>query len=287
MKNIGFVLLHYNNIEVTHNSIDYILRLNRERSNISIIIVDNASPNESGKRLEEEYENNPLIQVILSDKNLGFAKGNNLGYCYLKEKKEFDYIVVMNTDVYITDLEFLNKLQNIKSNVQVIGPDILTPQNNHQNPLRLYPMRDGLVKKLYRYNNCMAKLYRIPLLGSIAMELLEMKNAKVVKNNKIYENKDMYDVVLHGACIIFTKEWIREEEVAFLPSTFMYVEEDILEEYVREKGYHTLFTPTIQVLHMEDASLNGSFRSRLKKRQFLADNMSFSAKVLINMRKNS
>ena len=38
-----------------------------------IVIVDNASPNGSGKELEEYYEHSEKVTVLLSEENLGFA----------------------------------------------------------------------------------------------------------------------------------------------------------------------------------------------------------------------
>lgn len=286
MKKIGFVLLHYNNIEVTREAVSYILKLNKEHAKISIVIVDNASPNESGVVIKEEYKNNQDIQVILLDNNIGFSKGNNIGYNFLRNEGHYDFIIVMNTDVFIQDTEFLNKLLAIKTDAQIIGPDILTKTGNHQNPFRIKAMDNVTLRQLYDYNHVMAMIYRIPIVGSMVMTVLEAKSSRVVKANKNYSDIEMEDVVLHGSCIIYTKSWIEREKIAFLPITFMYVEEDILMEYVRKKGYHTLYSPFIHVLHKEDASLNGSFKSRLKKRIFLADNMSASAHELIQLRMN-
>lgn len=284
MTKIGFVLLHYNNIEVTRTAISCLLKLANFNIDMSIVVVDNASPNGTGAVLEEEYKQNPIINVILNNENLGFSKGNNIGYAFLRNSEKYEYIIVMNTDVFITDRDFLKKLLSLKHDVHVIGPDILTQKKEHQNPLRLEPMSSKELNNLYLYNYQMSKIYRIPLVGSLVMTFLEKRNDAIVRVNKAYYDKEMKDVVLHGACIIYSANWIAKEEFAFVPETFMYVEEDILMEYICKKGYHTLFCPELQVNHMEDASLNGSFHSRLKKRQFLADNMSASTKVLMKMR---
>lgn len=53
--------------------------------NNPIIIVDNCSPNGSGKQLEKMYSKCINITVIINEENQGFAKGNNLGYQYIKE----------------------------------------------------------------------------------------------------------------------------------------------------------------------------------------------------------
>lgn len=284
MKRIGFVLLHYNNVEVTQEAVSYVLGLDRGQVKITIVIVDNASPNGSGEILKRRYNDVPDIHIILSDKNVGFAKGNNLGYSFLINRDEYDYIIVMNTDVFIKDTDFLKKLLLIESDAHIIGPDIITKVGNHQNPFRMVAMDDKSLKNLYNYNRFMTTIYRIPVVSYVAMTILEAKADRLVRKNKLYVEKEMRNVVLHGACLVFTKAWIENEKVAFLPITFMYMEEDILMDYVQRKHYKTLFYPNLKVSHMEDASLNDSFKSRMRKRLFLAENMSVSAHELIKLR---
>ena len=46
-----------------------------------IVIVDNASPNESAEMLKKENRNRNYV-LIESDKNAGYAVGNNIGMRY-------------------------------------------------------------------------------------------------------------------------------------------------------------------------------------------------------------
>lgn len=61
---ICFVVLHYQNLDVTQKCVNFLLKLNGE--NKHIIIVDNGSPNGTGKILEEKYVLDSNITVILS-----------------------------------------------------------------------------------------------------------------------------------------------------------------------------------------------------------------------------
>ena len=51
-----------------------------------IIIVDNASPNGSVKQIRELYGADSTVDIIESSSNLGYARGNNLGYEYVISK---------------------------------------------------------------------------------------------------------------------------------------------------------------------------------------------------------
>lgn len=287
MMNIGFVFLHYNNIEVTKKAIRCIDNLHKDQCNIEIVIVDNASINKSGKYLQSLYIERNDIHIILSSVNLGFARGNNLGYKWLIEKGIFDYIIILNTDVFIYDYNFLDKLTNIDRKYQIIGPDIITPKQFHQNPFRLKAITDRQIKGLLLYNSIMARVYSYRILGTLAAFFLERKNDKSKKINIQYKDSDMEDVVLHGSCLIFTRSWIENEIIAFPPITFMYMEEDILFEYVMKKNYHTFFSSELKVQHMEDASVNSSFKANINKRLFLAKNMSISIKKMKEIRENN
>ena len=87
-----FVILHYQSFdETTAETMHIINDLSGENR---VVIVDNASPNESGKKLEKLFLNNKNVDVILSNNNTGYAKGNNLGIRYALEKYSPDFIVL-------------------------------------------------------------------------------------------------------------------------------------------------------------------------------------------------
>lgn len=83
-KKFGFVVLHYLTVEMTKISVNQVLNY-YQNDDIHVVIVDNGSPNKSGIALQNYYKDNSLVDVILSKENLGFARGNNIGYRYLKK----------------------------------------------------------------------------------------------------------------------------------------------------------------------------------------------------------
>ena len=78
---IVFIILHYLAEEETYRSVDSI-KNKIDVEEYKIVIVDNGSPDQSGERLQRKYSNESKIDVILTGKNLGFAKGNNVGFKY-------------------------------------------------------------------------------------------------------------------------------------------------------------------------------------------------------------
>lgn len=105
---VGIILVNYNGYEDTKECIESIKK--NTYHNYKIIIVDNASPDGSGKLLDNEYSGDKDIIVILNRENAGFSEGNNIGLKYASEEK-LDYVLMLNNDT-IVDSDFLYKLIN-------------------------------------------------------------------------------------------------------------------------------------------------------------------------------
>lgn len=103
---VGIILVNYNGYEDTKECIESIKK--NTYHNYKIIIVDNASPDGSGKLLDNEYSGDKDIIVILNRENAGFSEGNNIGLKYASEEK-LDYVLMLNNDT-IVDSDFLYKL---------------------------------------------------------------------------------------------------------------------------------------------------------------------------------
>ena len=76
---IGYVVLHYNTIEETKKCVESI----RSFSERPIVIVCNGSSNGKDEEVLDYYIDKPEVYTIISDRNIGFARGNNLGIQYM------------------------------------------------------------------------------------------------------------------------------------------------------------------------------------------------------------
>ena len=160
---VCFLILHYLAYEMTKECVDTLLNVFGER-NIHIVIVDNGSTNKTGMKLKEMYADNGQITVLINNENLGFAKGNNVGYRYIRERFRPRYLVAMNNDVLIKDPFFIEKIRNLEdtSGFDVLGPDIHNPNNDtHQNPLRITPITMEEAKRRLRASDYIIKHPRV------------------------------------------------------------------------------------------------------------------------------
>lgn len=275
----GYVILHYQSIEITKKCVDKLLMFSK---NNPIIIVDNCSPNRSGKQLEKMYSKCINITVIINEENQGFAKGNNLGYQYIKRKYSLNYVVVMNNDIMIEDNDFAVIIEQFmeKNEVDVCGPDMVTLKGNHQNPLQLKPYTSKYLQRRVRADKIKVLLLRTRLFWKL------YENYK--KTNKIpirTKQPTVFDCILHGSCIIYGPKYIKREQNAFLPITYMYNEEAILYDYLVHKGYKTGYCSDVTILHMEGVSTSERIENKKKKVMFRFKNNIKSIEAQLEERK--
>lgn len=95
MPSFGIVIVNYNSADDTQLCVQSIEQHTPDTL-AEIIIVDNASPDHSGRLLRQRL---PQCRVILSDENNGYAAGVNLGAAHLKT----DYILILNPDSEFVD----------------------------------------------------------------------------------------------------------------------------------------------------------------------------------------
>lgn len=269
---VCFIILHYVAKEETVSCVNSIQRLKGEKK---IIIVDNASPNDSGKDLERAYKNVNNVDIILLAKNVGFANGNNAGYIYAKEKYAPDYIVIMNNDIQIKQIDFISKIKHIFISEQyaVLGPDVYaTSLDIHQSPKRLEHYTLIEIKKLLDIYEKKIKKKNITRLKCFLKKSKILKRFvynQRIKNNYVDHKKLYYNVPLHGSCFIFSEIFIKQRNKAFFEGTFMYYESEILDYECQKEGLKTMYTPEIQVLHNHNVSTKATFKSNIKRTEFM------------------
>ena len=87
---VAILVLNWNNYQDTKRCLESLYKLSYP--DISIVLVDNGSSDNSGAKLAAEY---PEAHTILSGENLGFAGGNNIGLRYVLERA-IPYVLLLN-----------------------------------------------------------------------------------------------------------------------------------------------------------------------------------------------
>ena len=89
---VSVVMVTYGNWPLVRRSLEALLE--RTDPVYEVVIVDSASPDETPQRLREEVEG---ANIVLSDENLGFGGGSNLG----AEKARGRYVCFLNSDAMV------------------------------------------------------------------------------------------------------------------------------------------------------------------------------------------
>lgn len=286
IENIGvaFVILHYQNAEVTENCIASIKNVISETVRCQIVVVDNKSPNQSGAMLQEKYCHDEDITVIINDENWGFAKGNNIGYAYARDHLKADIIAVINSDVIIRDKQILQKLvcfSKENKDVSILAPDIVTPLEFHQNPYlkRYIPTEEQKIIILRKTIGQI--LYSIPVINVMILKKTSKKKSDWRKHK---EENQLENIIPHGAAVIYLPEWTHNESFAFREGTFLFVEEEILYDYCHFNNKKIVYDPSFVIFHMEDASQNYVSVNHVKKKVNQIKYEIQSRKVLLKYR---
>lgn len=112
---VSVVIVNWNGKEWLKKCLDSLL--NQTYKELEIILIDNASSDDSVQYVKKNYNNITLIQ---SKKNLGLTNGINLGI----EKCKGKYILLVNNDVWMEN-DFIQKIYEFykKNNYSVIAPE--------------------------------------------------------------------------------------------------------------------------------------------------------------------
>ena len=295
MYKIAYVILHYVTYKVTRDCIDSIINTGSSTSSgicYDIIVVDNASCNNSLSFLNEHYKKYSNIHFIKADSNLGFAKGNNLGYDYAVNNLHADFIIFANNDTLFVQPEFNTLLVSayedcIRSGktVGVMGPDILNTGGFHQNPYRdhiitLKEVRSWIFHRRLWYIFLVADKY---LMLSRYIGFFQHFYTRKMQKSHDCTNYTLQseNIVLHGSCLIITPQFTSVfRDYAFFPETFMYCEEDILAYMCAKAGINTLYLPELHIVHCDSISTTCINTDAAAKERFLTKNMLRSLKVL-------
>jgi len=112
---LSIITINYNGLKDTCALIESI----PFNDKMEVIVVDNASDKQEAEQISFKF---PHVKVIKSDKNLGFAGGNNLGIKVSTGK----FIFLINNDTYFEDFNvwaLIDRL-NSSSDIGIVCPKI-------------------------------------------------------------------------------------------------------------------------------------------------------------------
>lgn len=261
MRKVGIITINYNTEDLLEKLIECLI--GQSYKNWVLIIVNNSPDNIAINKVIKSFNDSRII-LTGKNENLGYSKGNNLGFEYLmgNEVISKDSIVLFtNEDIVIKDRDFLIKSIDAISKLKCgfLGPKII---NNDGSLMLPHIRKAGFLKCLLHMGN-------------------NGKVDKILGINKGLKNLTRPRIVflLNGACF-FCKASDFIKAGMFDTNIFIYYEEELLFRRVFNEGICVFYNPEIEVYHEHSASVQKSF-SIINKKKFVYDGeLYFIASIL-------
>ena len=217
---VSIVSVNYDQPEVTCEMLASLRKVTYP--NFETFIVDNASPSTSPYGIKEKY---PEVELLVSDKNLGFAGGNNIAL----QQAKGDYILLLNNDTEVKP-DFLDSMVSLMESDEKIG--IVSS------------------KILYFYEDNTIQYAGASPINPITSRGFHY-GYKETDNGQFNEVTET--AYPHGACMMIRKS-VLEELGLLYEGYFLYYEELDFAERVKRAGYTIYYQPNSSILHKESIS---------------------------------
>lgn len=215
---VSIITINYNGLEDTCALIESV----PFNENLEVIVVDNASKDQEADTIAQRY---PKVRVIRSDRNLGFAGGNNLGIQAAQGK----YLFLINNDTIFKEFNIQALIGRMESSpaIGIICPKIRFAWDN--NPIQFA--------------------------GYSRLSKVSVRNHAIGYNE---EDHGQYETAhstpyAHGAAMMTRREAINK--VGLMPECyFLYYEELDWSMMFARAGYQIWYGPQCTIYHKESQS---------------------------------
>ncbi len=226
---VSVVIVSYGTRDLTLAALDSVREVS-ECVALEVVVVDNASPDDSAARIAEAH---PWATLIRSPRNLGFAGGANLGAA----RATSEWLLFLNSDARLLE-DSLPRLLDAAGSVATpgaIGPLLLGPDGPESSVGHFYGLRRDWAQFLR-----LGRIFPgVRALDGIFLGRLPERRAAVEW--------------ITGACLLVRRDTFFSVG-GFDEAYFMYVEDMDLCFRLRRAGCTNLFAPDAVVRHELGAS---------------------------------
>ena len=231
---VSIIIINYNTFQLTSECIRSVIAFTKEIS-YEIILVDNASTECDAEIFKEKF---PEIILVKSQKNGGFAYGNNLGI----EKASGEFILLLNSDTILTE-ESISKTVEYASknpNAGVIGCRMIFPDGDIQYTARRFRSIQWELLDLFRF---------IPML------IPYKSSARLMLGKYFRHDENINCDWVNGAFFLFPKKILSRLPGNKLDDRFfMYGEDHLWCAQIKKLGYNILFFAGTTIVHINSGS---------------------------------
>lgn len=242
---VYIIVLNYQNVYDTIECLNSLIE--QDYQSYKIVLVDNASQDDSVKKLSEYAKKNDVVTFIESPRNGGYAAGNNMGILYAQQQGDMDYVWILNNDT-VVEKDALSKVVEkayADKEIGLCGSKLI------------YSWNRDLVQAIGgKYNKFLGIGWNV--------------TDESLVNNLDYAN---------GAAVLVSKYFL--DDVGLMcEEYFLYYEE--IDWALRAKGKYKITCALDSIVyHKEGASIGGSDAQKNNKSE-LADYFSIRNRLLVS-----
>ena len=231
MTALSVLIVTYNSAPLLHACLDS-LREQTMAGDFEIILVDNASRDESAAIIRSEY---PEVQLIASDVNLGFGNANNKSFAIAKGQ----YLVLLNPDAELPPDTLECALRHMDENADAgMGGGLLQGTLGEWQPsARLFP---SLLNDALTISGLSNRYHDSRFFGRVDRSWADPLKAAAVD-------------WVPGAFVILRRDLV-EQISLFDPRFFLYYEEVDLCRRIHQAGFKVYYWPDLVIAHVGGAS---------------------------------
>lgn len=230
---IAVIVINYKNEEKTIGFVrDELAKIQTRHF---VVVVDNGSTEESQRKLLEAFKgSDQIVFVVPSEENLGFAKGNNLGFQVAMSQGSPETILFSNNDIRINEVGDVEKLEQKLSELPeagIIGPKVIGLDGHLQSPEPFLPFWKRHIWAYWSTLFMSKSARRKSLMLDYADNAAEGWHYRVSGSFFMVRAKD------YEAC------------GGMDAATFLYAEEMILSERMKRIGKGVYYYPAVSIVH--------------------------------------
>jgi GT2 family glycosyltransferase len=236
---LSIIYVNWNSLAYLRESIASVYRHTHE-SSFEIIVVDNASSEPGVDSLRQLF---PEVTIVCSDRNLGFAGANNLGFSH----SVGEYVLFLNPDTTLVQpsIDRLLAQHRILPDAGIMGCKLLNTDLSVQlSSIEVFPtiLNQALDSEYFRLRWPACPLWKIEPLFS---------------ENEVPVRVD----VVSGACMLLRRK-VFEQVGHFSEEYFMYAEDLDLNYKVQGAGFHNYYIGNTAIIHHGGKSSAGQSGSQ-------------------------
>lgn len=244
---LSIIISSYNTYKLTKDCINSILN-NKPKSSYEIIVVDDASPDNSGEKLKNDFRNTKQVKVVFNNKNLGYVRTNNRGLNI--SKGEYKLLLNSDTKVHPNSIDELLDFAKANDDVGVVGSRLLN--------------KDGSLQ---------ASCYRFPTVKNAILEYFFGKKGLFDKYVPDGDSPTVVDAVVGASLLITPKAF---KKVGGLNMKYTSYFEDL--DYCRSvwsNGLKVYYLPSSIVTHIHGASFSTLTSSENQWRKLIPGSITY------------